>query len=48
MTTIEKFAQYLGVDTNEFFPAEESTDKRVSDLETVIDILLSGEVNENG
>ena len=46
MSIEQKFAELLGVDVRKFYPPEESTDQRVSDLETAMDILLSGEVND--
>ena len=46
-TTKEIFAELLGIDPAAFEPAPESTDKRVTDLEAAMDILLSGEVNDN-
>ena len=42
----QRFADFLGIDEKEFEKPEESTDKRVSDLESAMNILLSGEVNE--
>ena len=42
----QKFANLLGIDEKEFEKPEESTDKRVSDLESAMTILLSGEVND--
>ena len=42
----QRFADLLGIDVKEFEKPEESTDKRVTDLEAAMDILLSGEVND--
>lgn len=42
----QKFADLLGIDVKEFEKPEETTDKRVADLETAMGILLSGEVND--
>lgn len=42
----QKFADLLGIDVKEFEKPEESTDKRVADLESAMNILLSGEVND--
>ena len=39
----QRFADLLGIDVKEFEKPEETTDKRVADLEEAMDILLSGE-----
>lgn len=45
MTTIEKFCEKLGLEVKDFMTTEDAT-KRIGDLETAIDILLSGAVND--
>ena len=46
MTAKEKLAAFLGVDVKEFEPKEETTYKRVCDIEDAMNILLSGDVSD--
>ena len=40
----QRFADLLGIDEKDFEKPEETTDKRVADLEEAMNILLSGEM----